>query len=472
LQNSNTFTRVAIDPSNPMIAYFGSRFGGISKTIDGGTTFNATNFFNEVDRIVIDPTTPTTLYICSGTSGVFQSINGLNSFSTTNFPATASCTDLVLEQSSPAKLVATTQTNGVYSYDGSTGMWSQFPDPFLMSHTLTALARDPTTNIYAGTNGAGAAKSTTSGLSWAQMSTGMQSGVIVDVLPDPGNAMSYYLGAFGAGVYHSADKGATWAATGAQPGSLTIQAMAIAPSAPATLYLATQAPNGFGQSPGFVSTTSGAGWTPWMNSPNGQINTLTVHPTLPMTVFAGTQNGVSFSTDGGTTWVPSNGVFNNTTQVTIVTSNPMMIWAATSNGTYLSIDGGVNFATQKLGQSVNIQTVAVTPSNPMVVFAGGTGITYKTTDGGNSSWVTSDTYNNQVSSSALRIDPLAVSNVFLGLEGLGIMRSSNAGTSWMPASSGIANNYVLDVALDNVTSGTALAGTYGGGLYKTTTGGL
>jgi hypothetical protein len=70
------------------------------------------------------------------------------------------------------------------------------------------------------------------------------------------------------------------------------------------------------------------------------------------------------------------------------------------------------------------------------------------------------------------VDPLATSTVYLGLLGLGLDRSGDGGATWEYAGSGMTNPVVTGLALDPTASLNALAATAGGGVWRTTTGGL
>ena len=70
---------IAIDPTSPATMYAGTKFNGVFKTIDGGTTWTAANIGmpnTVVVKIVIDPVTTTNVYASTDGSGVFRSTDG------------------------------------------------------------------------------------------------------------------------------------------------------------------------------------------------------------------------------------------------------------------------------------------------------------------------------------------------------------------------------------------------------------
>jgi hypothetical protein len=98
----------------------------------------------------------------------------------------------------------------------------------------------------------------------------------------------------------------TWTSNGPEGGY--IQALAIDPTTPATVYAGT---------PGggvFKSTDGGASWAA-VNSglTNTNVFALAIAPTTPTTVYAGTIHGGVFkSTDGGASWAAVNSGLTNT----------------------------------------------------------------------------------------------------------------------------------------------------------------
>jgi hypothetical protein len=77
-----------------------------------------------------------------------------------------------------------------------------------------------------------------------------------------------------------------------------VSALAIDPSAPATLYAGTAS----GFSPGvFKSINGGASWTA-IGPTTSYVNALAIDPSAPATLYAGTGEGVFKSTNSGGSW--------------------------------------------------------------------------------------------------------------------------------------------------------------------------
>ena len=97
-----------------------------------------------------------------------------------------------------------------------------------------------------------------------------------------------------AGVFKSTDAGATWTAANAGLTNLGINALAVNPATPTTLYAGT----GDGV---FKSTDSGETWAAASAGSRTRRLALAINPAAPDTLYAGTGGaGVFRSTDGGT----------------------------------------------------------------------------------------------------------------------------------------------------------------------------
>ncbi|HZY90739.1 MAG TPA: S8 family serine peptidase, partial [Gemmataceae bacterium] len=158
------------------------------------------------------------------------------------------------------------------------------------------------------------------------------SGRMVGIAADPTNANIIYIAAAGGGVWKSTDGGKTWAPQTDGQSTLFMGAIAVAPSAPTTVYAGTGESNNSGDSfygRGVLkSTDGGATWSLLNNAGNFDrqvISKIAVSPTDPNTLYVavagggvnglGGQTGVWKTTDGGQTWT------NTTTTIPNVTTN-------------------------------------------------------------------------------------------------------------------------------------------------------
>jgi photosystem II stability/assembly factor-like uncharacterized protein len=272
---------LALDPASPWIVYAGTSIG-VFKSVNGGVSWNTAGAdlsSTPIRALAIDPRRPATIYAATENSGVFKSVDGALRWSVagTGLPAAATVQSLAIDPVNSDIIYA--GTHALYpafaqifkSTDGG-GHWDFI---FAHSETMSALVVDPKNPfvIYAGTfnpdrgnhNEAGVFKSTNGGQFWYGLWSGSganyelaQPGhrLIESLVIDPVNSAVLYAGGKYPLVYKSKDAGASW--TRSEVGDLSnsdIQALAIDPSKPSTIYAGAQ--EGI-----FKSTNAGATWQP------------------------------------------------------------------------------------------------------------------------------------------------------------------------------------------------------------------
>jgi hypothetical protein len=178
---------------------------------------------------------------------------------------------------------------------------------------VLALAIDPQTptTLYAGTE-SGMYKSTDGGGTWDN--TGLVS--VTGLAIDPQTPTTLYAGISGGcgmdgcsqmGVFKSTDGGGTWnTCLSGDTGPLSVNALAIDPQTPTTVYAGASggcSSYGCGPMSVFKSTDGCSTWHETsLPLDAGNINALAIDPLMPTTLYAGSGNGVFKSTDGGITW--------------------------------------------------------------------------------------------------------------------------------------------------------------------------
>lgn len=120
---------------------------------------------------------------------------------------------------------------------------------------------------------------------------------------------------------------------------INIYSIAIAPSDPNILYCGAETGGVY------KSVDKGLNWNfVTRNYFISSCGAIAIHPTNPSIVYAGTNNMISKSTDGGVTW--SNATFSIgwVNSIVVQTSNPNKLFAGGDNGLFLSTNGGVTWS--------------------------------------------------------------------------------------------------------------------------------
>ncbi|MEO0025707.1 MAG: T9SS type A sorting domain-containing protein [candidate division WOR-3 bacterium] len=122
-----------------------------------------------------------------------------------------------------------------------------------------------------------------------------------------------------------------------------------------------------------VSTDLGNAWEHTGNGLSGIVYTLAASLRTPGLMYAGTNQGLYRSTDGGISWSRT-GTFTMVRAVVIDNENDSLVYAGTSTGIYRSTDGGVSWVQNNEGLEVtDILALAFRSTAPRTVFAGTNG---------------------------------------------------------------------------------------------------
>jgi photosystem II stability/assembly factor-like uncharacterized protein len=219
----------------------------------------------------------------------------------------------------------------------------------------------------------------------------------------PSQPNLFYIGAVNGGVWKSDDYGRTWAPIFDQEPTQSVGAIAVAPSDPNIIYVASgeglhrpdlSIGNGI-----FKSTDAGKTWTHLGLRDGQQIPALAVDPRDPNKLFAAVlghpygpndERGIFRSTDGGSTWQKVLSKDENTggSDVEIDLSNPDVLYASlwearegpwednnefqgTRGGLFKTMDGGNTWhpLTNGLPKNLTQINVAIAASQPGRLYA-------------------------------------------------------------------------------------------------------
>ena len=171
--------------------------------------------------------------------------------------------------------------------------------------------------------------------------------------------------------------------------------------------------------------------------------------------------GAWLSPDGGDSWrriASPNGLWGESRVYGLAThpSEPRTIFAGADDGIYRSSDGGQSFT--RLESPMNLREVwkiAVDPTNPNIIFAGTRpAALYRSSDGGHS-WrqltvdMAEECPNVRVPRvTALAVDPANPRHVWAGVEVDGVRRSRDGGETWTRIERGVPDPDIHDVTIN------------------------
>lgn len=299
---------------------------------------------------------------------------------------------------------------------------------------------------------------------------------------DPLDPRTVYAGTAG-GIFKSSDGGASWQGLNGSGSPDNVEALAILPTTPTTLY-AARCPG-----PGVVKSIDGG--LSWANANSGLNNScvtaIAIDPSSPTTLYAGASavgsptgsstEGVFRSTDGGASWRSIRSGMDTKTVLALAIDpvTPSTIYAGTVlAGVFKSVNRGDRWTAASSGLPTvpnpfvpsilmppTIESLAVDPMSPATVYAGASlpGGLSRTSNGG-ASWTPISQVSQLVN--AVVIDPAAPSTIYVALV-IGIWRTQD-GTDWRSFNDGLSDSTVTALGIDR--TGTFLyAGTLSGEVF-------
>jgi photosystem II stability/assembly factor-like uncharacterized protein len=346
---------LVVDPKDPDRLYFGTLDGQIYTSSDGAKHWSLLYNFNRpklfVDHILVDPRDSQVLYAATHRhkepGGFFKSTDGGRNWKESSQLKNEALHSMTQSKSNPNVLIIGT-FNGIFRSDDSGDSWEQLPTqatPGLVH--VESLAMDPRSSdiIYAGTWYL-PYKTVDGGKTWKSIKNGIidDSDIFaIDIDPQDPN---HLIASACSGIYETKNAGESWRKVQGIPSqSRRTRAILQHPSIPGVVFAGT--------TEGFWRSEKGGDADSWMVTTSRQleINSITVHPTRPETVFIGTNNyGVMVSNDSGKTFIPTNSGYSGRFANSIVADweMPNRIYAATIN---TATGGGFFFTSTDNGQT-------------------------------------------------------------------------------------------------------------------------
>jgi photosystem II stability/assembly factor-like uncharacterized protein len=169
--------------------------------------------------------------------------------------------------------------------------------------------------------------------------------------------------------------------------------------------------------------------------------------------------GAWLSLDGGDTWKRAGGALWTESRVYGMTTHPTesrTIFAGADDGIYKSTDGGQSFAhIDSPMNKCDVWKIAIDPTNPDIIFAGTRpAALYRSKDGGKS-WkqlavdMADECPNVRIPRvTALVVDPSDPRTVWAGVEVDGVRRSLDGGDTWTRITEGVPDPDIHDVTIN------------------------
>jgi photosystem II stability/assembly factor-like uncharacterized protein len=350
-----------------------------------------------------------------------------------------------------------------------------------------SFAADPQNHahLYLGAANGWIYQSQDGGKTWARLARiGDRDDLIVDnILVDPANPKHLVVGAYvvadGGDIYVSNDGGATWAGEPEMQGQ-SVRALTLAPSDPKVLVAGTL--EGV-----FRSGDSGAHWeriSPKDSAEIHEVESLAVDPADPSVIYAGTWHLPWKTTDGGKTWTSiKQGIIEDSDVFSIVVDPKQsnVVYLSACSGIYKSEDGGGKFTggvgvnkAQGIPSTARRTLVLMQDPNHLdTVFAGTTEGLYRSFDAGKY-WM--QTTGADVIVNDVYVDPENSKHVLLATDRRGVLASDDGGDSFVPSNSGFSARQITAFTGDAQHPATVYVGMVNdkesGGVFVSRTGGL
>ncbi len=477
LETRGSIEALVFAPDDPSTVYAAA--GTLLVSRDAGSTWTPlTNAFGELPRkaannLAIDPSNPRILYAGTDTEGVWKSKDRGATWK--RLPGSGiNVQSLVLDPSDPRILLAGVLGSGLLRSDNAGGTWRQVKD--LPATRVLALAADPGLpgTLWLGSEDRGVFRSRSSGRRWSPSREGLAATHLYAAAFDPFQERTLYASARTLGVHRSTDAGNTWDRINAGlevPHGLAVNALVLAPhpARPGTLFAGTG--NGI-----YRTQDRGAHWSFQRTPTPGGVRTFAFQPLNPDALFAA-GSYIFRSRTGGRTWrelpFPETSYESTVRELVIAPLRPQTLFLldytqrhGDPRGLFRSTDGG---ATWHLVFDRGPAALAPHPTLP--------GVLYVATQLSNEIWKSEDdgvTWNlvteiiagNPVQLTALLVDRLDPSILYLGTFDDGVLRSTDGGATWAPLGAGMIAEQITCLEADPRNPRHLVACTWGGGLLE------
>jgi photosystem II stability/assembly factor-like uncharacterized protein len=254
---------------------------------------------------------------------------------------------------------------------------------------------------------------------------------------DPRNPDHIFLGTSTGTIFNSIDGGRSWSRLAhlGSDDSYVLDHIAIQRQTPDVIFASAWSVQDQKAGDLFRSQNGGTTWVPLPGMHGKSIRTLSIAPSDPRALVAGTLEGVYRSRDGGDTWEhissAERGAIKNVESVAIDPVNPDVIYAGTWHLAWKTNDGGQTWAhiTRGMIDDSDVFSIIVDASNPSVVFASACSGIYKSSTAGELFQKVQGIPFSARRTRVLKQDPTDPNIVYAGTTE-GLWKSSDAGKNW------------------------------------------
>jgi len=335
----------------------------------------------------------------------------------------------------------------------------------LYGGTVYGLAASPANPsiVLAGTGGAGVFRSTDGGVSWHRSSSGMPHDTIVFTFAfAPSAPGTVFAGTYRSGVYRSTDAGQSWVRITSSIDTASFYYIAVDPSNAARLFIGSA-------SDVWRSTDGGARWTllTWPSTDH-IAGALAIAPSDPQVVYV-VGTSMLRSADGGTTWTDMAPV-TEAASVWVDPGDANTLLVGGLDGVYRSTDGGASWqpvATVAVNDVVT--TLMPDPAVPHRFWAGTSAAGLFRSDDGGSTWHSDST--GLPAKRSVEGITFSSAGALCAVTQFGVFRRAPTAASWTPSSNGVTGSQVNSLAYAPSDSAVLYAGLQGQGLFRSADGG-
>lgn len=478
--SSGHFYDIEFQPGNPNTIYTGSDLGTVKRSIDSGSSFsNIGQFSSQPGKvsIAVTPADANYIYVWVEPNIFKKSINGGTTFTTVTSPAATNSSygyyDMPLGVSpTNANIVYAGGLNIAKSTDGGStwnivGDWAaNTTDPNYVhaDHHDFAFIPGNGSTVFSCNDG-GIFKSTTSGGTWSDLSSGLSIAQYYRFGCSASNSSIMYAGQQDQGVMRKS--GGTWEMKFFGDGTecavvRTDNNIVYSSIIYGQLHRSSDAGNTFTE----ITPSIGGGW----------VTPFEIHPSNPQLIFAAYEE-VYKSNDGGEfSWTPISNIASGSSLYSFAAapSNVNYLYAGTLQDIWRTTNGGSTWTNIALGLPVTsniISYITVSATDPQKVWVTISGYTFgnkvfQSINGG-TSWTNISGSLPNVPANCITYHNGSPDGLYIGTD-MGVFYRDNTMSDWTPFDTGLPHVIVNELEIFYPTN-KIRAATYGRGIWESNT---